>query len=68
VLECGNYERPQQRANKLPGGADGIGQSFEAERVQLFCGPGEVANGIYGRSGAFIDRVGLFCQRSRALK
>jgi hypothetical protein len=67
VLECGDYQRPQQHANKLPGGADGIGQSFERERVELRCGPREVAAGLYGRSGAFIDRVGLFCERSRAL-
>jgi hypothetical protein len=67
LLECGDYERPSQFANKLPGGADGIGQAVERERVPLHCGPSEVAVGIYGRSGAFIDRVGLLCEKSRAL-
>jgi hypothetical protein len=67
VLECGDYERPQQRANKLPGGPDGIGESFDRERIELRCGSREVAVGLYGRSGAFIDRVGLLCERSRAL-
>jgi hypothetical protein len=65
VLECGDYERPQVRANKLPGGADGIGQSVERERVGLRCLAGEIAVGLYGRSGAYIDRVGLLCQRPR---
>ena len=72
-LECGDYERPWVHANNLPArpetgvATNGIGESFERERVELRCGSGEVAVGLYGRSGAFIDRVGLLCERSRAL-
>jgi hypothetical protein len=64
-LSCGDYEQPTKFANKLPGGADGIGQSIGGPRVELRCGANEVAVGLYGRSGAFIDRVGLLCQRPR---
>ena len=64
-LTCGNYEQPTAFANKLPGGADGIGLSTNGPRVELRCGVNEVAVGLYGRSGAFIDRVGLLCQRPR---
>jgi hypothetical protein len=67
VLECGDYELPARRVNKRPGGADGFGQTAEGERVPLRCGPREVAVGLYGRSGAFVDRVGLLCERSRAV-
>jgi hypothetical protein len=67
LLECGDYERPEQHANNLPRGALAFGESFERERVELRCGAREVAVGLYGRSGAFIDRVGLLCERSRAL-
>lgn len=67
VLECGDYEQPSRFANKLPGGADGIGQAVEPERAALRCGQNGVAVGLYGRSGAFIDRVGLLCERSRAV-
>jgi hypothetical protein len=67
LLDCGDYERPAQFVNKLPGGPDGVGAAFERERDLQHCGRGEVAVGLYGRSGAYIDRVGLLCQRSRAL-
>lgn len=67
VLECGDYTMPTRRVNKRAGGADGFGQAAEGERVALRCGPREVAVGLYGRSGAFLDRVGLLCEQSRAL-
>ena len=67
LLECGQYEDPRRRANNLPGGALAFGESIGGPRVELRCGPGEVAVGLYGRSGAFVDRVGLLCQRSRGL-
>lgn len=67
LIDCGDYEQPSNFANKLPGSADGIGSAYDRERAHLRCGPGEVAVGLYGRSGAYIDRVGLLCERSRAL-
>ena len=66
-LDCGDYEQPSRFANKLPGGADGLGNGVERDRRELSCGPNEVAVGLYGRSGAFIDQIGLLCQRSRGL-
>lgn len=67
LLECGQYDDPRRRANNLPGGALAFGESIGGPRVELRCGPDEVAVGLYGRSGAFIDRLGLLCQRSRGL-
>ncbi len=68
ALECGHYDQPERVANKNGRGADGLGQTFNGKRFELRCGRSEVAVGIYGRSGAFIDRVGLLCQRSRAVE
>lgn len=66
TVSCGDYEQPQQFANKLAGSLDFLGQSQRGSRSTVHCGPG-VAAGIYGKSGAFVDRLGLLCTRSTAL-
>lgn len=67
VLDCGDYKRPERFWNKLGGSADYFGQGQRGPSTLKWCGPGHVAAGIYGRSGAFVDRLGLLCVRSAAL-
>lgn len=61
-VDCGDFERPSEFANKLPGGAPYLGESARLVRVAQHCGPGMVAVGIYGNSGVYIDRLGLLCR------
>jgi hypothetical protein len=63
VVNCGDYRQPDQFWNKLGGSVDFLGNSQIGPRRILRCRPGEVATGIHGRSGAFVDRIGLFCVR-----
>jgi hypothetical protein len=63
IVNCGDYKQPSQFLNKLGGSADYLGESQRGPRVEQRCGWGLVAAGIYGRSGAFIDRLGLLCRR-----
>lgn len=61
TVNCGDYLDPKRFANKLPGSADFLGQSQRGSRGTLACAPPLVAGGIFGRSGAFLDRVGISC-------
>ena len=61
IVNCGDYLRPTQFANKLPGSADFLGQSQRGRRVTLRCASPLVAGGIFGRSGIYVDRLGLSC-------
>ena len=63
VVDCGDFKQPSQFWNKLPGSADYFGVSQRGPRVEKRCGWGLVAAGIYGRSGAYVDRLGLLCRR-----
>lgn len=63
IVNCGNFKQPSQFANKLPGSADYLGESQRGPRVEKRCGWGLVAAGIHGKSGAFIDQLGLLCRR-----
>jgi hypothetical protein len=60
-VDCTDYEHPSVFWNKLGGSADYLGQSQRGPRVEERCGSGLVAAGIHGKSGAFIDRLGLLC-------
>jgi hypothetical protein len=64
IVNCGDIEQPTQFANKLPGSADFFGQATATPRMEARCGWGLVAAGIHGRSGAFVDRLGLLCRRA----
>jgi hypothetical protein len=61
IIECGNYLNPAAFNNKLPGSADYLGNSMLGQRLTVRCSPPMVAGGIFGRSGAFVDRLGLSC-------
>ncbi len=65
VVNCGDFIQPSQFANKLPGSADYLGEATPSPRMIAHCGWGLVAVGIYGKSGAFIDRLGLICRRPK---
>ena len=61
VVNCGDYLDPKRFANKLPGSACFLGNSQRGTRSTLKCTPPLVAGGIIGRSGIYVDRVGLSC-------
>jgi hypothetical protein len=61
IVNCGDYLDPVRFANKLPGSADFLGNSQRGTRSTLKCAPPLVAGGIIGRSGIYVDRVGLSC-------
>lgn len=61
IVNCGDYLKPQQFANKLPGSADFLGNSQRGGRRTLKCAAPLVAGGIFGRSGIYVDRLGLSC-------
>jgi hypothetical protein len=67
-IECADYQHPWRWYDLLRGTATELGQRTGSERPFLGCGYNEVAVGIYGRSGAFIDRIGLLCRRSAAVR
>ena len=53
---------PEQRPGaEIPGQFGGSGAAAPADRMGYKCPPGQLANGIYGTSGAFVDRAGLKC-------
>jgi hypothetical protein len=58
---CGEIQKPGEHANKLGGSRDYLGNTANPGRKSLNCAPGLVASGIYGRNGAFIDKIGLYC-------
>ncbi len=43
------------------GGGAGVGGNGDGNKYELSCGEGNVAIGIYGRSGAWLDALGLVC-------
>ncbi|UZR29046.1 jacalin family lectin [Methylococcus mesophilus] len=62
-FECIYMKRPEgngQRFNFTSTGSRG-GWSFGGRSGWHFCPPDEVVIGIYGRSGDFVDRIGLVC-------
>src|SRR5262245_4300144 len=61
VVNCGDYLQPERFANKLPGSADFLGQSQRGTRSTLKCAPPLVAAVIIGKSGIYVDRIGLTC-------
>ena len=61
IIECGDYLNPASFNNKLPGSADYLGKATSGGRVTVRCTPPLVAGGVFGRSGAYIDRIGLSC-------
>lgn len=61
VVNCGDYLDPKRFGNKLPGSAAFLGNSQRGSRSTLKCAFPLVAGGIIGRSGIYIDRVGLSC-------
>lgn len=61
VVNCGDYLKPSQFWNKLPGSADFLGQSQRGRRATLKCASPLIAGGIFGRSGIYVDRLGLSC-------
>ena len=63
TVYCGDFKQPSAFWNKLGGSADFLGESAGGPRVDERCEGGLVAAGLYGKSGAFIDRLGLFCRR-----
>lgn len=65
IVNCGDFEQPSQFANKLRGSAEYLGQATATPRMEARCGWGLVAAGIHGKSGAFIDRLGLLCRRPK---
>src|SRR5262245_19785588 len=67
IVNCGDYKQPDQFWNKLGGSAPYLGQSQIGARGIEHCGSGMIAAGIFGKSGVFIDRLGLLCVRSTAL-
>ena len=63
TVDCGDFKQPSGFWNKLPGSADYLGVATPEPRLVARCGWGLVAAGIYGKSGAFVDRLGLLCRR-----
>jgi hypothetical protein len=63
TVDCGDFKQPSEFANKLGGSADYFGQATARPRMEARCGWGLVAAGIYGKSGAYVDRLGLLCRR-----
>jgi hypothetical protein len=56
-VECGNVFKPQVFVNKeMP---DVVGQPGNTRSVERNCPPGYVGNGIFGKHGVFVDRIGL---------
>ena len=64
-VTCGDIQNPKVHVNKLPQSVDHIGDTALGPAKSLDCQPGLVASGILGRSGAFIDKIGLNCVRPR---
>lgn len=65
AVSCGDYLDPTRPVSLAPGSPASFGQSHKGPAVQLSCPPPYVAGGIYGRSGAFVDRIGLLCVHVR---
>ena len=61
------YVRPQcesvvRGGGSIPGRFGGDGDAAPSDRMGYKCPEGQFANGIYGTSGAFVDRAGLWCE------
>ena len=61
AVNCGNYHSPSSAVDKAPGSADFFGRPTSHKPSVLKCNAPFIAAGIFGRSGAAIDRVGLTC-------
>jgi hypothetical protein len=61
VIECGDYLNPAKFNHILHGSALQLGQSMRGQRNIIRCKPPMVAGGIFGRRGAFVDRLGMTC-------
>jgi len=63
-IHCGEYERPYLKPGFLGGSKVAIGNSQTGDGETRECGKfgeNQVAAGIYGRSGAYLDAIGLAC-------
>jgi hypothetical protein len=68
-LSCGDYERPYINTALLEGSVAFLGYSQTGDGESRDCrkyGDNQVAGGIYGRSGAYVDAFGLACVSSSA--
>ncbi len=61
ALSCGDYLKPTRHVSLTPSSVYSFGQSQKGPRAQMSCPPPYVAGGLYGRSGAYVDRIGLIC-------
>ena len=50
------------------GAKDLVQPTYERPRADLACRPGEVAVGIHGRAGLFVDALGLICAATPGVK
>ena len=60
LLYCGRGNGSRNSAYARPGEA---GNMYSSGDDTQGCAPGEVAVGVHGRSGAYLDAVGLLCGR-----
>ena len=68
-LSCADYERPYVNSSLLGGSVAFLGNSQTGDGESKDCrkfGDNQVAGGIYGRSGAYVDAFGLACVSSSA--
>jgi hypothetical protein len=61
-VECGNVFKPQEFVNKeMP---DVVGKPGNTPAIERNCPAGYVGNGIFGKHGVFVDRIGLLCVKA----
>lgn len=61
AVSCGDYFDPTRPVSLAPGSPASFGQSHKGPTFPMSCPAPYVPGGIYGRSGAFVDRIGLMC-------
>lgn len=61
VVSCGDHLDPTRPVGLAPESSASFGQSRRGAAFQMSCPPPFVAGGIFGKSGKFIDRIGLMC-------
>ncbi len=63
-MTCGDYLNPSQHVNKRYSGNPNDDYLIGKEGIgtgRLVCAPPLVAGGIFGKSGIYVDRVGMSC-------
>jgi hypothetical protein len=63
IVNCGDLFDPKKFANKGGGSADYLGQATAHRRSEITCPPNQVAAGIHGKHGTYVDRLGLICTK-----